>query len=226
MRQIFEGEILDVQPMENGICFVFVAEKDYDTKSLEVEFKTISFSSGKMSKAPKNVYFLAKFGTRYKTIMQHCTNYTDAKILHLPQERIFVLNRKDGAAVLLDSFGLPLWISNISYKGSAPNDIAFVNDCLWAAFKEHDAIIKLNLSNMKEELRIGGGKNSPFKKPFRLLPTENGLSVLGAEDHKVIDLDLNDYSITERHSFEESVKDYIRVGEFEFAVLKDGLYII
>lgn len=226
MRQIFKGEILDVQPMENGICFVFVAEKDYDSKSLEVEFKTISFETGKMSKAPKNVYFLAKFGTRYKTVMQHCTNYTDARILCLPQEKIFVLNRKDGSAVLLDAFGLPLWMSNLSYKGAFPSDIAFVGDCLWASFKEHDAIIKLNLSNMKEELRIGGGKNSPFKKPIRLLPDENGISVLGADDNKVISLNLKDYSILERHTFEETVKDYIKIGDFEFAVLNDGLYVI
>lgn len=226
MRQIFEGEILDIQPMENGICFVFVAEKDYDSKSLEVEFKTISFETGKMAKAPKNVYFLAKFGTRYKTVMQHCSDYTDARILYLPQDKIFVLNRKDGAAVLLDAFGLPLWMSNLSYKGSHPSDIAFVNDSLWAAFKEHDAIIKLNLSNMKEELRIGGGKNSPFKKPVRLLPTKDGISVLGAADNKVIDLNLKDYSIYERHSFEEKVYEYVRVDDFEFAVLNDGLYVV
>ena len=226
MRQIFEGHVLDVQPMENGICFVFVADKELDGESLEVEFKTISFETGKMSKAPKNVYFLAKFGTRYKNIMRYCPNYADARVLELPQEKIFVLNRNDGSAVLLDVFGLPLWMSNISYKGDPPSDIAFVNDSLWACFKEHDAIIKLNLANMREELRIGGGKGSPFKKPIRLLAKEKGVSVLGALDNKVIDLNLEDYSIFERHSFETPVNDYIEAGGFEFVVLPDGLYIV
>ena len=224
MRQIFEGEVHDIQPMENGVCFVFTTELEQETAN--VEFKMISFETGKMSRITKNVYFLAKFGTRYKTIMKHCSNFAEARVLNLPQDRIFVLDNINGNAVLLDSFGLPLWMSQLSYKGAAPSDIAFVQDSLWACFKEQGAIIKFNLANMREELRIGGGKGSPFKAPIKLYPTENGLAVLNAGDRKLIHLGLTDYSISEMCTFDEPPKKYLKVDDFEFAILQSGLYIM
>lgn len=224
MRQIFEGDVHDIVVMENGVCFVFTAEKEQETA--KVEFKMISFETGKMSRVTKNVYFLAKFGTRYKTIMQHCSNFAEARVLNLPQDRIFILDNLDGNAVLLDSFGLPLWMSQISYKGTPPNDIAFVQDSLWACFKEHNTIIKFNLSNMREELRIGGGKGSPFKAPIKLTATENGLTVLGAADKRLVGINLKDYSITEMYTFTEPVKKYLKAGDFEFVITQSGLYLI
>ncbi len=225
MRQIFEGDVHDIVAMENGVCFVFTTEQEGNDLA-HVEFKSISFETGKMSRAPKNVYFLAKFGTRHKTIIKHCNNFAEARILDLPQERVFILNNDDGSAVLLDNFGLPLWISNVSYKGAPPSDVAFVQGSLWASFKEQDAIIKFNLANMREELRIGGGKNSPFMAPVKLTPTENGIAVLNGGDRKLIELNLKDYSLNELYSFDEPVKKYLKVGTLEFIVLKSGLYLL
>lgn len=224
MRQIFEGDVHDIVVMENGVCFVFTAEKEQETA--KVEFKRISFETGKMSRVTKNVFFLAKFGTRYKAIMQHCSNFAEARVLNLPQDRVFVLDNLNGNAVLLDSFGLPLWMSRLSYKDTPPSDIAFVQDGLWACFKEHNAIIKFNLTNMHEELRIGGGKGSPFKSPIKLTPTENGLAVLGAADKKLVGINLKDFSVTEMHAFSEPVKKYLKADDFEFVITQSGLYLI
>ena len=78
---------------------------------------------------------------------------------------------------------------------------------------------------MREELRIGGNK-SPFSRPEGLFVEGDGVMVSNAGSSKLIEVDLNSYSVFEYEEFEEPVHQYVKVGENRFAVLDSGLYLI
>ena len=77
MKKIFEGEVYDVLPLNNGIIFSYC--KESTEENVTVSYKMISFEDGRITDIAKNIYLLTKFGNNYKAIISHCGNYITTK---------------------------------------------------------------------------------------------------------------------------------------------------
>ena len=78
---------------------------------------------------------------------------------------------------------------------------------------------------MREELRIGGNK-SPFDKPCDLFLEGDCVMVSNQGSKKLLQVNLNSYTVFEYETFEEPLYQYVNVKENRFAVLESGLYLI
>ncbi len=222
MKQVFFGEIYEALPLSNGIIFSYC--KEILDEGVVVSYKMISFETGRFTDVAKNIYLLTKFGNNYKAVLELVGNYITVKSILLPGSKLFLMN-EDGFAQLLDSDTTPLWTGHLAYHGNAPSDIVLHDNALWAAYSKENVLLKYNLATMKEELRIGGGV-SPFNKPQSLFVEGNKIMVSNSGSNNLIEIDLNSYSVFEFEKFAESVFQYIKVGDYRFAVLASGIYLI
>lgn len=222
MEKLFSGYVYEILPLTNGIIFSY--KKDELEEGDYVEYKMISFDNRRISNVAKNIYLLTKFGTDAKEINNLCQNYITVKSLILPGSKVFLLS-PDGKAMLADSDATVVWSGDLTYKNFKPADIALQGNALWAVYPEKNVLLKYNLSTMKVELRIGGAK-TPFAKPVDLFVKEDDAIISNEDSKKLIKINLNDYTLEELETFEESVKQYIEVAGNRFVILESGLYII
>lgn len=222
MRQIFSGEVYDILPVSNGIIFSYC--KEVLERDTVVSYKMITFDNGRITDIAKNIYQLTKFGNNYKAVAALCDNYITAKSIVLPGSRVFVL-LSDGSARLHDADASIIWSGELKYRGFKATDIALYKNALWASFADCNVLLRYNLSTMREELRIGGNK-SPFDQPKGLFVEENIVTVSNAGSKKLVEVNLDSYTVAEQEEFEEPVKQYIKVGDRRFALLETGLYLI
>lgn len=222
MKKIFSGEIYEVMPLSGGIIFSYC--KDTVDQNVVVAYKMISFDNGRFTDVAKNIYLLTKFGNNYKAVAALCDNYITVKSIVLPNGKVFLLST-DGTAQLLDNDATPVWTGDLTYRSCKPSDIILYNNALWVSYAECNALLRYNLSTMREELRIGGTK-SPFNKPRDLFLEGDTVMVSNQGSQKLLQVNLNTYTVFDYETFEEPLYQYVRVGENRFAVLESGLYLI
>ena len=222
MKKVFSGEVYEVLPISGGIIFSYC--KDVIEENTLVSYKMITFDNGRFTDIAKNIYLLTKFGNNYKAVAAVCGNYITAKSIVLPGGKVFLLS-EDGEAMLLGADAVPVWTGELKYRGAAATDIALYKNALWASFADCNVLLRYNLTAMREELRIGGNK-SPFNRPSGLFIDGDTVMVSNAGSSKLIEVNLNTYSVFEYEEFSEPVRQYVRVGENRFAVLDSGLYLI
>ena len=222
MKKVFSGEVYEVLPISGGIIFSYC--KDVIEENTLVSYKMITFDNGRFTDIAKNIYLLTKFGNNYKAVAAVCGNYITAKSIVLPNSKVFLLS-EDGEAMLLGADAVPVWTGELKYRGGVATDIALYKNALWASFADCNVLLRYNLTSMREELRIGGNK-SPFDKPSGLFIDGDTVMVSNAGSSKLIEVNLNTYSVCEYEEFSEPVRQYVRVGENRFAVLDSGLYLI
>ena len=223
MELLFSGKVYEVLAASNGIIFSYLNREFEDGKAV-VSYKMISFDNRRIADVAKNIYMVTKFGNGYKAVERLCDNYITVKSIILPGGRVFILH-EDGRAQLVDSDGEPVWTGTLVYKNLIPSDILLFADGLWACYEDCDAILRYSLSNMREELRIGG-KNSPFSGPCDLYEEDGEIIVCNRKSGKILSLDVNNYSVLEYETFEEPLLQYVSVKGYRFVILESGLYII
>lgn len=223
METIFKGEVCELLPLSNGLIFSYCKERLSDEQA-NVSYKMISFEDGRMTDVAKNMYLLTKFGNNYKAVLEYSENFITDKALLVPGGKTFFM-RTSGAAYFLDSDGTPLWTGSLSYRSMAPDDIVLYNNSLWASYSEGNVLLRYNLSTMREELRIGGNR-SPFDKPGEMFVQGDSVIVSNRGSGKLLQVNLNTYSVEERETFDETVYQYLAVSDYRFVILKSGLYII
>lgn len=209
-------------PISNGVIFSYC--KDVVDQSTVVAYKMITFDNGRFTDIAKNIYLLTKFGNNYKAVAAICDNYITAKSIVLPNSKVFLLSA-DGEARLLGADALPVWTGELKYRGCNATDIALYKNALWASFADCNVLLRYNLTAMREELRIGGNK-SPFDKPSGLFVDGDTVMVSNVGSSKLIEVNLNTYSVFDYEEFSEPVRQYVKVGENRFAVLDSGLYLL
>lgn len=222
MKKIMSGTVYEVLPLSDGILFSY--RKGEVENSTVVAYKMISFENGHFTDVAKNVYLISKFGNSYKPIAALCDNYITAKSILLPNGKVFLLS-DDGTAQLLDTDAAPLWQGEMKYRGCCATDIALYKNALWVSFAECNVLLRYNLTAMREELRIGGRK-SPFDRPAGLFVEGDSVMVCNEGSKKLIQVDLNSYSVFDYEAFDEPVHRYVRVGDNRFVILDSGLYFI
>ena len=222
VKKIFSGKVFEVMPLTGGIIFSY--QKDVIKDNIVVAYKMITFENGHFTDVAKNIYLLTKFGSNYKAIEMMCGNYITVKSIVLPNSKVFLLDG-EGTAQLLDSDASLLWTGELKYRGCNASDIALYKNALWASFGECNVLLRYSLSSMREELRIGGDK-SPFSCPSSLFVEGDSVMVSNSGSNKLIQVDLNSYSVFEYEEFQEPVRQYVKVEDNRFAVLDSGLYLI
>lgn len=222
MKQIFEGEVYEILPLSNGIIFSYC--KDILDGNVTVSYKMISFDNGRFTDVAKNIYLLAKFGSNYQAVVKHCDNYITTKSIILPSGKVLLLS-KDGTTKLVDTDSTIVWQGNLNYRTFTPSDILIYKNSLWTCFSDCNVLLRYNLTNMREELRIGGNK-SPFDKPFNMFLDGENVIVCNKGSNKLIKVNLENYTVLEGDCFEEEVLQYVKSDIYRFVILKSGLYMI
>ena len=223
MEQIFAGKVYEILPTTNGIIFSYL-NKELEDGAVEVSYRMISFDSRRVTDVAKNIYMISKFGNGYKAGEGYCENYITSKSILIPGGRVFLLH-EDGTARLVDSDGESLWIGSFVYRNFVPSDVLLFGEGLWCCYPEANALIKFSLTNMKQELRVGG-KNSPFNAPCDLFEEEGRIIICNRDSKTIQSIDLADYNILEYETFEEPLYQYVNYSGYRFVILESGLYVI
>ena len=223
MKQIFEGEVYEILPLSNGILFSYCIEVTDDQKVV-IGYKMISFENGRMTDITKNVYLAAKFGNNYNTIIKHCDNYITARSIVLPSGKILLFS-KDGVAKLINTDSSVTWQGTLTYRSFTASDIIIHKHSLWACFSDCNVLLRYNLSNMREELRIGG-KSSPFDKPRSMYLEGDVATICNKGSKKLTQINLETYAVEDEQEFEEEVLQYSKSANHRFVILNSGLYIL
>ena len=222
MERIFAGEVFEILIQPGALIFSY--NHHVENNCIAVHYKMLSFDSRQMTDVGKNIYKLAKFGSNYRMIEPLCDNYITARALVLQGSKTFVTERS-GKATLFDSDGLPIWTGELRYRGMAPSDIGLYKNSMWASYDKGNVLLRFNLSNMREELRIGGTR-SPFSEPCDLFVTGNEAVVCNRGSRKLVKVNLDTYAVSDYKEFSEAVHGYVRNDNFEFVLLDSGVYLL
>lgn len=222
MKQLFEGTVFDVLPTQNGILFSY--HKDTLEDKIVIGYKMLSFDTGRFSDVAKNIYLLTKFGHNYKAVLKYCNNYILTRSLVLPNSKVFLL-KVDGEAILLDADASPIWQGSLTYRGNTASDIAIYKNNLWAAYSDCNVLLRYNLFNMREELRIGGN-NSPFNRPKSMFVNGDTAIICNSASQKLVSINLDSYAVKELEELPEPAIQYLESGKYRFVVLKSGIYAL
>ena len=223
MNTIYTGKAYEMLPLSNGILYSYNREELENGESV-VAYKMVSFENGRVTDAGRNIYLITKYGNNYKEIIKHCENFVLAKAVILPEGRALIINEQN-QAFIVENDGEVIWSGSFFYRSLAPSDMVYYNGALWASYKDCDALVKYNITNMREELRIGGN-NSPFNKPCDLFIENDSIVVCNKGDNSVISVNLNNYCVTQIASFESELKQYISTKNYRFVLLQDGIYLL
>ncbi len=222
MKEVFLGEVYEILPLSNGIIFSYC--KDKVEGNVVVSFKMLSFDTGRFTDVAKNIYLLTKFGNNYKGIIPYCENYITVKSIILPNEQVILLST-DGVAQIIDLDGTAIWKGIFSYRTYVASDIALYKNSLWASYGECNALVRYNLTSMREEIRIGGNR-SPFSNPKALFVEDNTVIVSNKNSQKLTRVNLENYVVEDCEEFDKPILQYIKVGRYKFVLLEDGIYMI
>lgn len=217
------GEVLDIQFTENGIIFAYCEKKDEN--SITVAFKMITFDNGKITNVAKNIYQLSKFGPDYKAFSTQSKSYLTCKVIKFPGRQMLFLET-DGSVKVLDADASLLYSGNLIYYGEVPSGIALQGDKLWCCYKSQNILVRYNINNMREELRIGGGCDTPFNKPCDIYTDTNIGFICNEGSGTVLKVNLKTYDLEVYKKFDFPVKQYLKAFNSEFIVNKDGIYMI
>ena len=223
MKTLFQGEVVDVVLVENGLIIAYVCQRDSDT--VTIAYKMVTFTDGKFTFIQRSLYEFSKFGTNKPSFMKNVENHITSKSLSLSSGKNFILE-KNGNGKLIDIDNACVWSGNLSYRGNPPSGIAVSNRSMWTCYKDASVLIRLNLMTMKEELRIGGGASSPFDKPTDLFIDGNDIYVCNGGSNSVVKVNLNSYAAEIYRQFDSPVYRFIKNDGYEFAVLQSGIYLL
>lgn len=220
MKKVFSGTVYDIIKKPDGLIFSYLEE--VLTDGVLIKFKMLDARSGVITDVTKNVYLLTKFSSNYKPAVSRCDNFITAKTIILPSGKLF-LCKENGECLLFDPDGSVVWNGIILYRDNPPSDIALYGNSIWASFAKENALVRFNIENIREELRIGGEK-SPFSSPRGIYIDGNTAIISNYGSNSLTKVHLDTYSVEQYYTFEQSVKSYIREGIYRFALLKDGIY--
>ncbi len=222
MRKIFDGKIYEVLPKSDGIIFPY--QKAVIDDGDVVWYKMLSFENSSMTDVSEMVFWNIKFGSNYSIALKLCKNFVSLKSIILPNGRLFLCD-ENGQVFIIDNDGLINIAGELKYRDELPSGIAFYKNSIWASFASNNVLIRFNINTMRVELRIGG-KSSPFNNPKSIFIEDNFAYICNNGENSIIRVDLENYSVEELYKFEEGIHSYVKSGNFEFAQLDSGLYLI
>lgn len=227
MTKVFPENALGILPLSNGFIVPMRKQEtdpELGEEKMVVTYNLVSFEKESSSTVTRSVYGLAKFGNCYKAIEEQLENPFYWKSLFLPNGRIFTYF-PDGNAKIFDSEARIIWEGTLLYGGSGAADFILDAGSLWGSFPKEGCIIKFNIQNLKEEIKIGG-KTSAFREPEGLFMEDDRLYVCSSGNGKVWVINTNNFAVTEHIDFGEPVHQFLKVGGFTLIHLDSGVYKI
>lgn len=222
MKCIFEGKVLQMLPIPSGIVAAILTEVNEEGKMV-VEYRMISLETGQVQRITNSVYLLAKFGASHKSAELQVANHLTCRTCMLPEGELFAVE-EDFSAKVLDADGYAKWVGVVKYKGEAPADTVYDGKNIWVSFTESCALIRLNPTSMREELRVGGKGENGFNSPVGLFAENDELFVSNCNSHQIWKINTKTYEATEYMTFEEPVFAYCKCRGREIVLLESGIY--
>ena len=222
MKGIYEGKVLHMMPSPSGIVAAVLSDVT-DEGKIVVEYRMISLETGQVQRITNSVYLLAKFGSSHKSAELQVANHLTCRTCMLPDGELFTVE-DDFSAKVLDSDGFAKWVGVVKYKGEAPADAVFDGKNIWVSFTENNALIRLDPSSMREELRIGGKGETGFNSPTGVFAENEELFVSNCKSHQIWRIHTKTYEAAEYMTFEEPVYAYCKCRGREIVLLESGIY--
>lgn len=225
MKKLFADDIYDILEYYGGFIFVYRRTEVQD--KVVVSYKSVRLDSGAVAQRTRQDYNYIKFGDVDPTHGMLPSEAITCSTVKLENGSVLIVNR-NGNAKILSLNGDLEWQGIIKYKDCGPASIAQYGYTLWASFPEHNALIRFNLRTMREELRIGGSRDSSFAGPEGLWVNEDEglLMVCNSKANNILEVNMKTYAVRERASFQEPVHRYMRIDKKELVVLNSGLYLL
>ena len=222
MKCIYEGKVLHMMPIPSGIVAAVLSDVT-DEGKIVVEYRMISLETGQVQRITNSVYLLAKFGSSHKSAELQVANHLTCRTCMLPDGELFTVE-DDFSAKVLDSDGFAKWVGVVKYKGEAPADAVFDGKNIWVSFTENNALIRLDPSSMREELRIGGKGETGFNSPTGVFAENEELFDSNCKSHQIWRIHTKTYEAAEYMTFEEPVYGYCKCHGREIVLLESGIY--
>ena len=227
MKKIFSSEAIHILPLPSG--FIIATKQKEQDNHILVGYKMATLETDVLNSVTRNVYQLAKFGNNFKQYEKYLKDYLNCKTIQLPTGRLFAVY-PDGRAMLYNQNIETEWSGTLMLNGYGPCDIALQDDKVWASFPESNTLIRYNLANMKEDLRIGAGKGtgeiSSFSYPMGIWINGDTMLVCNANSNKIIEVNLTTFSAYDYAEFDESVMQFIKISDTEIVHLSSGIYTL
>ncbi|MBR3844588.1 MAG: hypothetical protein IKM39_03680 [Clostridia bacterium] len=220
MKQIYNTQVLQVQPCQTG--FIFVEKQEAEEEKTVINYKMLDFERASFNPVTRNVYLLAKFGNRFERFEENAEEFLSMKTLFFP-ERYAMVCDSDGLASLYTGDGLLRYQRSLVYNEEVPYDLVLGDTCFWASYPENGAVIRYSLHNLRQELRIGGGA-SRLPSPKGLYYQHEKLLFCSPTEKKVFQLDPVTFEMEAYHSFEEPIHNYYKYHSHEIVWLDSGIY--
>ncbi len=223
MEKIFDSSALSILPMSDGMIFAYC--QDMEENQMAVAFKMVSFETGVMTNVTSEFFSIAKFGTKYKSLLFQVKNPITCKTAYFENGNVFISDDM-GEAKIINRDISTVWSGNLSHKGNPVSGVAVDGSSLWCSYKDSGILVRYNTRTMRDELRLGGGKNAAIAGPKGIYIKDGVMRVCDSVSGKIFEIDLNTYAMNVYREFNEPVHQYIKVNSRELVLLDSGIYLL
>ncbi len=223
MTRIFDSSALSIFPLSDGMLFAYC--QSLEGERMTVGFKSVSFDSGVMSNVTPDFFSVAKFGAKYKSFLFQIKNPVTCKVAYLPNGNIFLADDKGDCKIMSRDINT-VWSGNLSHKDSPISGVAVDGNSLWCSYKDSGILVRYNTRTMRDELRLGGGKNTVISSPKGIYICDGLMRVCDCDAGKIFEIDLSSYAMNIYREFSEPVHQYIKIRSHEIVLLDSGIYLL
>lgn len=223
MEKIYDASALCIVPLSDGLVFAYCQEIVDD--QMTVAYKTVSFETGAITNVTSDFFSIAKFGTKYRSYLLQVQNPVTCKTLYLPNGNVLLCDDKGDAKIIKDDI-TTVWSGSFVHAGNPVSSMAVDGGALWCSYKDSGIVVKYNLRNMRDELRLGGGRNPVISSPKGIWCQDSVMRLCDCDAGKIYEIDLKNYSMKLYREFGEPVHQYAKIKQYEFVLLDSGIYLL
>ena len=223
MLKIIGQSIIDLLPFQQGILFVL--KESVAGRQVKISFYSFNPHTKSIASVTKNAYLLTKFGSGFEKIVPRLDDYISCTVQKLNDGSIFILYPGGEIGIFSDT-GELLHTDNVSYNQTSIQDAAFDGENIWSVAPDCNAIIRYNCMKKRIDLRLGDMDGGAFNCPVSIFTDTKTVYICCKNTKTVNTVSLNDQSTAVFRTFDEPIKQYLRVEDCEFAVLPSGVYLL
>lgn len=223
MKKILDINAERIFPATEG--FIYALNTKSGSKNSALKFFTYNFKREASAASEQSVYIEKKFGGNPLASVYEISHSVNCDAASLADGKAILLFY-DGDIGIFSPDGKLIESGKFLYNGSPARCVLPDGNDFWSVVPEKGVILKISASTGKMIIRIGGGNNSPFKYPSHISKYDENLFICDEKCKKIQRVNLKDYRVSDYMSFTEPVRQYLRVGNRELALLESGVYLI
>lgn len=224
MVRISTKEIVDILKYDNKKAVIVEKKPILNTTQFKARYSVVDFEKKTKEVLTKNAYLLKKFGAAFSKISETIPNFVQCGAAILYDRRVLVLY-PNGEAGIFDREGELSWSGYFKYHDQIVNSLSLDGKYFWCICPAESCAIRYSCQTMQVDLRIGGKDAPTFVKPTHISADGKDIYVC-ASGNKVRKIDGNDFTVSDYLTFEESVKQFYKYGDYAIAVLASGTYLL